>query len=450
MKKLIKFSFLLVAVTAIVFASCQHEESEITQSPTALSKDSELTTKLARIAMNNTEIDNFIDNTSAFSIKLPFGVIANGQQVTVNTIADYQTVKDIFNASATDVDSSQLLFPVTLLYSDYSERIVHNQGEFDARIDDPIDPDPINCLTLQYPVTISVYDYNLQSSHVVTLHSGLEMLGFLTTLTSAQVFQINYPVYGLDQNNVSVAINSNAALQNAINGAINNCNCENPEILTSDLILYMPFGNELVDLTGNSMPTISGNYHYVTDRSGNANGAFSFDDGADSGLNSIQTYQVPVGNLMQNDNFTLSLWYNRQVPAPISGQVEQLINSQAIILMLGNNMENGNMGPWLLGGGDGVIDPSWATANLQDEMNVWHHIAITYNGTQHLISLYRDGILRAAYVNTSPFPATIIGMSFGNKYKGYLDDVRGYKRALTQAEIQQLHELPGDNNHCMH
>jgi hypothetical protein len=138
------------------------------------------------------------------------------------------------------------------------------------------------------------------------------------------------------------------------------------------------------------------------------------------------------------------------MPAPISGQLEQLINSQAIILMLGNNMENGNMGPWLLGGGDGAFDPSWATENLQDEMNVWHHIAVTYNGTQHLISLYRDGILRAAYVNTSPFPATIIGMSFGNKYKGYLDDVRGYKRALTQAEIQQLHELPGDNNHCMH
>jgi hypothetical protein len=74
-------------------------------------------------------------------------------------------------------------------------------------------------------------------------------------------------------------------------------------------------------------------------------------------------------------------------------------------------------------------------------VNTWTHVAATYDGTR--IRFYVGGVLVASQaasgsyqVNTSPL--WIGGNAvYGEHFKGKLDDVRVYSRALTPAEIQQ-------------
>ncbi|HLY11675.1 MAG TPA: LamG domain-containing protein [Planctomycetota bacterium] len=75
-------------------------------------------------------------------------------------------------------------------------------------------------------------------------------------------------------------------------------------------------------------------------------------------------------------------------------------------------------------------------------LDAWHHLAYTYDGTQHL--LYIDGKL--ASQSTAAAPAGVIGRcEFGRywalkneAFSGQLDDVRIYKRALAEAELLGL------------
>jgi concanavalin A-like lectin/glucanase superfamily protein len=73
-------------------------------------------------------------------------------------------------------------------------------------------------------------------------------------------------------------------------------------------------------------------------------------------------------------------------------------------------------------------------------VGTWVHLATTYNGSN--LRLYVNGsqvasINRTGALATSGFPLQIGGDSFyGQRFTGTIDEVRIYKRALTQAEIQ--------------
>lgn len=450
MRNLLRIFIAFVALPAMLFTSCQHEESQTMQNPNALSKDSALTTGLLRVAMTNTAIDNFIDGTTAFSIKFPYSVTANGQLVNLNTPADYQLVHNIFDASSTDADTAVLSFPVTLTHVDYTEVLVQNAQEYQdylERSTEPLNP-PVPCFTVVYPVAISVYDSNFQSAQTVTINSNPEMFAFIMQLSVGQFYQVNYPLNANDANGAAVAINSNAQLLGAIEQAANNCSCTNPNILTQDLVMYIPFGNELHDLTKKSDLLISGNYHFATDRSGNPLGAISMDDGADNGQNTIYAEGNAANNMMQNGSFTISIWYKRDDNSGVN-PFEQLTSNFAFTVLLGDSNSITNMMPQILDMSDEVIyDNSWLAEGLGNDITNWHHLVVSYDVNSNLGKLYRDGQLRSSFA-CNGMPTSIPSYTFANRYKGLLDDIRIYKKVLTDAQVQTLFDLEGDVNQCM-
>lgn len=73
----------------------------------------------------------------------------------------------------------------------------------------------------------------------------------------------------------------------------------------------------------------------------------------------------------------------------------------------------------------------------------WHHVAIVYDGTQKI--LYVDGLVDAQKSYSAPIRTNDIRVQLGRnaeypagEYNGQLDDVRIFKRALNQSEIQQI------------
>jgi hypothetical protein len=83
------------------------------------------------------------------------------------------------------------------------------------------------------------------------------------------------------------------------------------------------------------------------------------------------------------------------------------------------------------------------TAVLDDQ---WHHIAVTYDGSQKCI--YADGVLdnsvpATGTINTTDTPVMIgkNGQVPGHAFDGVIDDVRIYDYALTAAEVQTLYDM---------
>jgi hypothetical protein len=72
----------------------------------------------------------------------------------------------------------------------------------------------------------------------------------------------------------------------------------------------------------------------------------------------------------------------------------------------------------------------------------WHHFAYTFDGTTH--TLYVDGVSVATSqmaAEVGPVTTCRIGRSSSgvpDAFKGFLDDVRVYNRALTLAEVKAL------------
>ena len=75
--------------------------------------------------------------------------------------------------------------------------------------------------------------------------------------------------------------------------------------------------------------------------------------------------------------------------------------------------------------------------------NTWTHLALTYNGST--LTLYRNGVAVAtSNVSGTLSPTTgtlqIGGSQYGEYFKGLIDEVRIYNRALSATEIQTIYQ----------
>lgn len=88
-----------------------------------------------------------------------------------------------------------------------------------------------------------------------------------------------------------------------------------------------------------------------------------------------------------------------------------------------------------------------STANWQP--NQWHHVAMTYNATSRMISLFQDGVQVAtanmgsdtAIFSTRPFGIGGSDAYTGNGFKGAIDEVRVWNKELTAAEMNDSMHL---------
>jgi len=83
--------------------------------------------------------------------------------------------------------------------------------------------------------------------------------------------------------------------------------------------------------------------------------------------------------------------------------------------------------------------------------DTWQHIVVTYKSSVY-VRVYVDGTLEAN--NTVSIPSTLTGHEaasfmiatdaggFGGRFKGLIDDVRLYNRALSDTEIKALYGTP--------
>ncbi|WMI67957.1 LamG domain-containing protein [Mangrovimonas sp. YM274] len=227
---------------------------------------------------------------------------------------------------------------------------------------------------------------------------------------------------------------------------VEDCNdCANPGIMTNDLIIYMPFSNEAINLMDGSEAD-GETFNFVEDRNGNPSCAVAF-----SGEDYFSIAVTEQNQLIQGDSFSVSLWFKMQNTE--MSNYEQLFQKGAtpyegfqLAVYDGNTPVVSDTTD-----GYGLWDMDWnASTDLWYDITNWHHLVLTVDA-QNTVRLYRDGVMRSVDENSdfnideSPLENYISGQWF----IGHLDDLRVYKRTLSPNEVGELFTLEADCFTCL-
>lgn len=440
-------SVFLLLFVSLTIVSCQDDYS--VKEAEGLNNSSPLTALLASMAANDTTIDNVVDGTSCFSMKLPVDAVVNGTEMIIATQEDYKVVASIFDESDDDVDSISFTFPVTVVYPDYEEVTIQSENELTILkgVCDG-DPDVISgdCVAINFPVTLFVYHTGSQENQTRTLTSKQELYTNLQHLDNEEYYSLAYPLSLNVSQGTIVSAEDNAGLLEAITTAKAECEggeCSNPAILVNDILFYIPFSEGVVqDLKGNAV-TAPADLGFTEDRDGNPNCAVVF--------NGTQFIQIPgnVSNaIVQGNAFSISLWFKMQNT-----------NGSDLENLFTRGIENGNgfnlsvydlNTPEFTAGPEDVWDTDWnQDADLPVDTQNWHHVVVTVDEENNM-KLYRDGELRnSVNASAADIGEDALDYFIGNNFKGLMDDLRVYKRVLSAQEVNVLFDLEGDCNTCL-
>ena len=429
-------------VLALVVISCQHDTMD--EDTEALDRNSALTAMLRSMSVNETTVDDIIDSTSCYKVKLPAYAIVNSFVMNIDTEADLADVQAAFDQSATDEDTVELLFPVTMISQDYREVKVNSQEELDAlkatcgQVEDYIGD---NCVSMVFPVTMYSYNSGFQKQETFVLNDNKEMYTMLKDLGQNQYYSVGYPVSLKVSGGAGVTVRDNNALMNSVGNAIQGCEtggCTNPGILKEGLLFYMTFSNGIVqDLKGNpvSAPT---DIAFATDREGNQNCAIAFD-----GSQFLHIPANAANGIIQGEAFSVSLWFRMQ---NVNSNDYERLFAKGSTEGEGFELSVKNLNaPLFRGGGLSISDTEWLSdANLPVDTQNWHHLVVTVDAANNVM-LYRDGELKN-FASDASIGTQAMDYYIGAGFKGFMDDLRVYKKVLSATEVQTLFELDGDCN----
>jgi len=223
-------------------------------------------------------------------------------------------------------------------------------------------------------------------------------------------------------------------------GASNTVNVTLLSVPTTDLVAYFPFNGNANDASGYTHNgTVSG-ATLTTDRFGNGSKAYYF-SGSPSTINVGAIPEITSGS-----NWTVSFWMNTDV-------VENYRNPLDFsYISTGNNQGprfelslDGNFS--FASGIGGVSGETYAVLRIQNHITVghWSHVIGMRDG--NILRFYIDNV-EVGNQTTTLWPPTFTNLVIGHGFttseinrwfKGSVDDIRVYKRALTSQEIDTLY-----------
>ena len=227
-------SLLATFFVVALFTGCQKEYKKIKQpdKTVTISEGDTIADLIRRVTLKDGSFDNIFDHCSAISLKFPYTVQIEDQLVQINSLNDLET---ILQDTAQYEGDFELVFPVTVIYSDYSESILTNEEQLDAlqvQYNADTTDNDIECLDFVYPVSLCSYNTLFQNANCTTIENDFELFSYFSNLNDL-VVEIGYPIQVKTADNSIITINDNIDLENQINAYINSCD-ENDDVYPGD------------------------------------------------------------------------------------------------------------------------------------------------------------------------------------------------------------------------
>ncbi len=208
------------------------------------------------------------------------------------------------------------------------------------------------------------------------------------------------------------------------------------QIPTDSLVAYYKFSGNAADSSGHLNHGTNVQAILANDRFGNPNSAYSF-DGKDDYIYVDSTKALAAGRTPQ----TVAAWFLSTGNQNSTGQFVS-IGAAAPTQGLQVGLVSGDLTVSSYGTGN-AWTPTVAGITIFDGQ--WHHCAVVYNGVK--TEFYVDGEFKdstIALVCSTATDSMYIGRDLGANwqyFKGSLDDITIYAKALAAAEVAKLYDL---------
>lgn len=243
-------------------------------------------------------------------------------------------------------------------------------------------------------------------------------------------------------------------------------------------VLYLPLNGSIEDITGNATSSFE-RIAYTADRFGATDGAANFRGAATAGTGDIVEL---TGNQFVNSSTSISVWMKID-PADYATTKNKPMMGVAAQRGYFFEVGDGPTGPnWFKMATNHKVDPdpksygmgpAWSTANVEGLFdNNWHHVVMTFDALSYTKVMYLDGaklqewILQDAtsgwnmkdimldnvtpgvdgklclgYFSSRAHTATDFAnySTASNTFKGAMDDIRIWSKALTSTEVANLY-----------
>jgi hypothetical protein len=200
-------------------------------------------------------------------------------------------------------------------------------------------------------------------------------------------------------------------------------NFERPQRI-NDYAGYWPFNNNADDESGNGRNGTPVSVTTATDRYGNENAAYEFDN--------YDYISIPSMDFTGGQAFTLSAWIN---PSSVAGTDMAIMGCD-----VANSLQLDTYGTMLI-----QQDGDFSSETGAVIFDQWNHVMYWFNGSE--ARWYINGQQSGAGHATALSEWTgwfAIGKSKvdanDNQFRGFIDDIRIYDRALSQGEIDLLYD----------
>lgn len=240
MKKLIS-NIMRAALVVFVLSlsSCQEEYEEIGGGPESesISANSTTATLIKNTSSNDGSYDNIVDGASCFAVQFPYTVNVNGVEISIDSKEDLDLIEEIFDELDDDDDILDIVFPITITLSDFSEINIENQDELAAMARECLeggDDDDIECIDFVYPITLFTFGVDNQQANEVEVKSDQEMRRFFGEIEDNELISIEFPITLKKYDGTEVTINSNTELAAALEMAKNECDEDDDDDYNDD------------------------------------------------------------------------------------------------------------------------------------------------------------------------------------------------------------------------
>ncbi|MDT0558165.1 hypothetical protein RM697_05885 [Ichthyenterobacterium sp. W332] len=225
----IKTNILPLFLVVLCLASCRKEEIEIIQPPkdNAIVSGSIVANMLQRLPLNDGSIDNIIDQGNCISIQWPINVTVNGHDITIESINDLDTVEDILDLFDDDLDDVDIVYPITVITTEFNTLQVENQSQLNAIRSncngENIFDEDIECIDFDYPITTSVFNTISEALDTYTFFNDQEFHTFISTITTEDIISLELPVNVFLYDNSTIQVTTVDELETTIENNLDTC-----------------------------------------------------------------------------------------------------------------------------------------------------------------------------------------------------------------------------------
>ncbi|THV60064.1 hypothetical protein EZV76_05745 [Flagellimonas alvinocaridis] len=240
MKKLMhNFLYVGLLLAGLNFTACQDEFEEIggVEDQETIIANSNTAQLIEKTSSQDGSYDNIVDKASCFAVKFPYTVEVNGIQITIDSKEDLHTIEEIFDEIDDDDDILDIIFPITITLSDFSEIVIENFDQLEEMARDCLeggDDDDIECIDFVYPITLFNFDVNNQVSGEVKIESDEQMRKFFAELEDDALVSIDFPITLKKYDGTEIVVENNASLAAALSNAKDDCDEDDDDDYNDD------------------------------------------------------------------------------------------------------------------------------------------------------------------------------------------------------------------------